>query len=242
MCIYIHVKRLHACIHTYIHTYTGFEYFQSTRKHTYTHTYVRTHTQASNTSKARANIHTHIYTYIQTLAGFEYFQSTREDGKPWLPASIRLTRDIAGSITVTPVSSEELAARDAKRQKDYATALATAVDGKSDKPDGGKEEKTKPEGGKRGKKDAKKDGGKQKEIVVLEPPGPESVIYDLIACISSVFGGEKEEWVSGEASDGRHLVTHVRVGPQEFAGVYVCMYVCVHVCVCVCVYIIGFWW
>jgi hypothetical protein len=73
----------------------------------------------------------------------------------------------------------------------------------------------------------------------------------VYVCISSVFGGEKEEWVvtagmagvyvcvcmfcvcmyMREARGGRHLVAHVCVGPQEFAVVYVCM------CVCMCMYV-----
>jgi hypothetical protein len=35
------------------------------------------------------------------------------------------------------------------------------------------------------------------------------VLYQLRAVTSCVFGGSKDDWVTGESEDGRHLVTHV---------------------------------
>ena len=42
--------------------------------------------------------------------------------------------------------------------------------------------------------------------------------YELIAIISCVFGGDENDWKEGEAEDGRHLITHVRVAPTDAAA------------------------
>ena len=42
--------------------------------------------------------------------------------------------------------------------------------------------------------------------------------YELLAIISCVFGGDESDWKEGEAEDGRHLITHVRVSPVDAAA------------------------
>jgi len=48
-----------------------------------------------------------------------------------------------------------------------------------------------------------------------EEGGETCIDYELVAVVSCVFGGSERDWKEGDAEDGRHLISHVRVRPED---------------------------